>query len=229
MILGTTLVFGGCGLLGSDDDGVQFEDGIVEGVWEFLDEEQLDILEEELEMPIHRGDNPPQIPAEHEAYFISPLIMIATTVPDDFAEPGHRFADQTVRFSNQNMDEYTINVDQFGGRSVTAGDGSFIVGDGNAFTIFARTQTVIEAENAESEELVLYSGVLSEDGIVDLHFALFMLDNNGHEVFIANDTGRSFEDGEGLSEVVEWPEESVLMSPADQIERIKPDPFRILN
>jgi hypothetical protein len=47
--------------------------------------------------------------------------------------------------------------------------------------------------------LVLFSGSKEADGLHDMHYALFMIDNFDSQFLINNGEGRIFNDGDGLS------------------------------
>ncbi len=190
------------------DDLVEFVDGISRDILEFVTEQDIAILEDTLGIQIHRGNNPPHL---NGSYKVSPVLLKKTNIKNDY-EIGHRFADSYLKFYNQNDDMFTIELDhaevsyETGGiLGLGIGRGSYLVGNGNSFSIFSKTVYVRDS-GEEADLLYLYSGVLGENGIHNFEYALFMLNNNGHDtVYIQNQTGRSFYDGEGFSEGAPFP------------------------
>lgn len=189
----------------SDDDKTtsdQFTNGILNSVIEILGQENIDMLENDLEMIIHRGENPPDI--DDITILFSPTIMMATNVPGDFAIPGQLFADVYIRLHKYNSENYTIRFDR--GQDLDPephfGEGSYIIGEGNSFTVFGPQESTYPEGTVLS--MNVFSGTLTEDGIANAYYALIMLDNAGDPSLIPNDTGRSFEDGDQFSEFTVW-------------------------
>lgn len=192
----------------SDDDSMSndaFTDGILNMIIQIMGQENIDMVENDLEMIIHRGENPPNI--DDITVLFSPAVLMATNVPGDFAFPGMTFDDAYIRMHNYNSENYTIRFDR--GQDTDPephfGEGSFIIGEGNNFTVFGPQESI----HAEGTVLSMnvFSGTLTEDGIANAYYALIMLDNAGNSGLIPNDTGRSFEDGDQFSEATEWPYE----------------------
>lgn len=207
---------------GSSDEPDGFEDGISEEIREFISDDQLEIIEKELEMPVHRGANPPDIVAmlSPSGKFVSsnmqditvvmePLLLLKTNVPNDEGRfgPGTQFADSYFRFRNQNMDNYTIDFDRTSPAldSPYIGEGSFVIGEDNRFTVFGPLES--ERTDGTSISLNIFSGIITNEGISEPHYTLIMIDDGGVSGVIPNDTGRSFEDGDNLAEVTDWLEQ----------------------
>lgn len=212
------LFFSSCDIIDSlkkdkkdDNDGedqVEFVDGISRDILEFVTQEELAILEDTLGVQIYRGNNPPQI---NGTFKMSPLYLSKTNIVGDY-EIGTRFNDMFLRLYDQDDQLFTIEVDKASTNydtgeitQTSVGVGSYLIGDGNGFSVFAKVET-IQTTGEESVLLELYTGILTEEGIQNLQFALLMLDNNGHDdIFIQNGAGRSFVDGDGLSDLAEFP------------------------
>ena len=208
-----------CGTDSEPDEPDFFENGIHQNVMELVDDELMDVIENELEMPIYRGANPPDLQSafggqakatgEGITFMMSPLLLFNTNVPNDEGrfDQGTRFADSFFWFSNQNMQNYTVSF----GRTSTAldtpyiGETSYIIGEDDRFTVFG------PLERVEPEGTVLsmniFSGILANGGVEDPHYSLIMIDDGGVSGVIPAETGRSFEDGDGFAEISEWPEQ----------------------
>lgn len=192
----------------SDDDSTdmnsdEFTNGILNAIVEIMGQENIDMVENDLEMIIHRGENPPNI--DDITVLFSPVILMATNVPSDFTFPGQTFDDAYIRLHNYNSENYTIRFDR--GQDIDPephfGEGSYIIGEGNNFTVFGPQESTYPEGTVLS--MNVFSGTLTEDGIANAYYALIMLDNAGNPGLIPNDTGRSFEDGDQFSEFTEWP------------------------
>ncbi len=216
-LLAAMLLFSGCSDSSSSDSD-EFEDGVRIEILDILGEENLEILENDLEMPIHRGQNPPDLLAYYNSvalnnknvnagvsFVIQPLIMIESVVPDESRDPDS-FWDLYIQFSDQDMDDYSI---LFENRHVQEPTGtaiaSYIIGEDDEFTIAG--EVVREREEGTSRTAQVFSGQLHEDGIAITHFAFIMIDNDDIEGLIPNGTGRTFIDGSGISEFADYPEE----------------------
>lgn len=191
-----------------DEDQVEFVGGISRDILDFVSATDLAILEDTLGIQIHRGNNPPKL---NGSYKISPVILKKTNIQNDYSI-GFRFSDSYLKFYNQDDALFTIELDhaevnftdnQLIGMGV--GRGSFLIGNGSAFSIFSKV--VYEQASGEKADLLyLYSGVYGTNGIHDFEYALLMLNNNGHDhIFIKDQTGRSFYDGDGFSESASFP------------------------
>lgn len=220
----------GCSLFNDDDDG-EFEDGVHVEIREFIDDETMSIIEDSLNVTVHRGDNPPDISAimgsgqqrvstqsdrpmagsiEGITVVMSPFIRIETLVPDDPIDDDG-FLDYYIQLYNQDMDDFAIDIDMMHpNREPRVGEGSFIIGDDNDFTVFSELiQELSDEEGAEIVTTQVFSGTATSEGVEDANIALMMLDNAGLEDrFIPDGTGRSFEDGAGIARITSWPEDA---------------------
>jgi hypothetical protein len=98
---------------------------------------------------------------------------------------------------------YTIQIDDSAGPMSSSGPGSYIVGEGNKFTVVVdgtREQGGYTAKTVE-----IFSGEISDQGIINYHWAVMMVDNSGDPLnaWIPNGTGYAKRDGDGISERVQ--------------------------
>jgi hypothetical protein len=201
----------------SEDDPTDItvdENGLTRDITDLVPQAILDEMET-LGMPINGGVNPPDI----EGIFTqAPVVLLASNIEND--NIGTTYASKEIAFSNQNNDNLTVNYDGVEYDSDTGniyntreGFGGFLVGDGCNFTIFI--EVISTDNNDHTNQLVeVYSGCISEEGITDLHNALFMIDDNGDpsNVYIENGQGRVFYDSDGLSERTQGEERPVVNS-----------------
>ncbi len=200
VLLATSVVFNGC-----RKEEEEEEEGI-DPVYNGLSSDiqniiPADILNKiiDLGMPIHRGDNPPNF---ENTYFITPLILIQTTVPNDY-DLGTQFLDMEVTFYEQNNNNLTVKIDYIQGTQTGIGRGGFIAGEDNKFTVFAAIDVEISGYHADMIEI--YSAKVVSGGLNDFYLANFMIDNYGDPGgvgFIPNGTGRILYDSDGFSEIM---------------------------
>ncbi len=202
----------------SSSDNDEFEDGVRIEIIDILGEENLNTLENELNMPIHRGQNPPDIlgffnsvvfnqknPDIGVSFVMAPLILIESLVPGDENRDPDSFWDLYFRFSDQNMDDYTIFFEnRHIQESTSTGLSSYIIGEEDMFTIAG--EVVRETEEGTVRTVQVISGRVTEEGIAETHFSFIMVDNAGNEDLVDDGTGRTFNDGEGISEPADFPE-----------------------
>jgi hypothetical protein len=150
-----------------------------------------------LGMPINTGENPPSL---ENIYLASPFILKASNRPSDAI--GMTFTDYKIKYYEQNNDNLTVKSDYVNGPETGTGLGSYIVGNNNTFTTFSEVSSTYQGENAKLVHVI--SGTLVAEGIQDLYFANFMLDNNGNPngIWIENGEGRVIYDSDGMSEIV---------------------------
>lgn len=224
LFVSAALIFSACSKSSSSDD--RFEDGVLVDILDILGEENLNTLENELNMPVHRGDNPPNIEAVFASlmfnnseygtmnddigasFVMAPLVMIESVVPGDENRDPNSFWDLYFNLSNQDLDNYTIlyknrHTQEPSGVSTA----SYIMGEDDLFTIAGQhiTEWDLDGEIREIISVQVFSGRITEEGVADAHFAFMMVDNGEVPDRIPNGTGRSFEDGTGLSEPAEFP------------------------
>lgn len=205
---------------GDDESSVQFEDGISLNIKELLGDELLYIIENDLEMPIHRGNDPPDIEAVMSSQtktatfsatgitvLMKPLLLHRTNVPSDegVRGPGFQFADYYLRFQNQNVGDYTIDVEDIQLGIERSFSRAFIIGADNKFTLFGPAHEVINSDTVHTVKI--FSGTITNQGISSPYHALVMVDNADVGYKIPNKTGRSFTDGDNIAIVTSWPED----------------------
>lgn len=216
---------------GNNPEEQRFKDGIPEEVMDLLGEDNLQVIENDLKMPIHRGENPPDIvnmlsktaqkkasAATGKTIVMSPLLLLETNVPRDAGniEPGHEFIDQYFQFSVQDRQllNYEVTVEM---RSVSPSDGKifessfpadFLVGgDGNRFTVYGQNESVYDDKPGTSLAMRIFSGIFKDGEITSPHYSTFMIDDGGVKDIIPSGTGRSFIDEDGIATGSTWPEE----------------------
>lgn len=184
----------------SKDDDKKFDfDGSLTSITEFVG---ADLLNEMTDMGliIYSGNNPPNVEGR---YLMSPAVLKASNVPNEPYPIGHRFADQEMEFKNQKGLDIEFHGEQATAGGTYTGAGSFISGDGDNFTVFLSILAKKEGREKEVEEIFVYSGRISPEGIHDIQLALFMVDNKGQSGVIDNGRGRLFIDEDGLAERLE--------------------------
>jgi hypothetical protein len=166
-----------------------------EDIQNFVSDETLEALDD-LGMVINEGLEPPDMEG---TYVASPFEMTATSIEDDNYDIGQVISDYYFRLYDQDNDDLTIKLDYYNGGEEGSGLGGFISGDGKEFSVFIEVES--EYQGYEATILQVISGKMTEDGIEDLYFSNWMLDNNGNEgnVWIDEETGRVFIDSDGMS------------------------------
>lgn len=188
-----------------DDTNTILQEGTVADLKNWANPEIIEAIEDQ-GFTIHEGTNPPNIEG---SYQISPRVLEATNVPNDF-QIGTTFFRINIMFSDQNNNSLTVNfvgeeLNQSGGVYNTQSvenflENSYITGNGNSFTVFFKVTEVNENGN-QAEILYAFSGDVTDDGISNIQNALFMLDNFGQDqAYLTNNTGRIFKDSDGLAE-----------------------------
>ncbi len=214
-LIGLLTLLSGCQALFGEEEEESRLDGLSPEIQNIVTEEQLAVIEGDLGLTIHRGDNPPTFNSEYKS---EPNTMRSTIVPNDSSSPGDVFADYWIRFYNQNNQNQTISLDtaqtDAGGSVLTSGTGTggFIVGNDSNFSVFAEVDVFDNSTGITSIQLFVWSGVLTSSGINDFEYVLLMSDNNGDTTKIPNNTGRSFYDGDGVSPLDTFPLPGVVGS-----------------
>jgi hypothetical protein len=153
-----------------------------------------------LGMKINKGLEPPDI---GNSYLASPFELTATNIPDDYSI-GHNFSDYYFRLYDQDNEDLTIRLDYSNGGETGTGLGGFISGDGNKFSVFV----VVNSEyNGYPAELIhIITGTITDEGIENLYFANFMLDNFDNEggYWIENGEGRVIIDSDSMSPITPY-------------------------
>jgi len=183
-----------------DDDtaGLVNDEGLTQEIVNLVPDSILTEIKS-LGMPIYGGENPPNI---ENSYFASPFVLIASNRESD--EIGYTYSDYYVKFYNQDNKELKIEMDYQNGPEIGTGMGSYIVGDDNNFSVFVEVDA--EASDGSKAKLVhIISGEWTEEGIKNLYFANFMLDNYGNETgyWIEDGDGRVIYDSDGFSPITD--------------------------
>lgn len=214
-------IFSACGISDSSEEeqkGPEFIDGVSEDVWELVSEEQLETIENELEMPIYRGDDPPIFPAAtnktqekndeliFDTYLAEPVVLKVSSVPNDPIPIESTMPNVYFRFQNQDPTDKTLSLSMYEeGLGTFTSQKAPIIGENGYFTIVS-VLTGAYFGNEQIEGLIFISGFLGQEAIAELNYNIFMLDNSGDDDYIPNNTGRTFIDEWEISELTTWPE-----------------------
>ncbi len=222
-----------CGIFGSDDEPDDPLSQLSPDIREFVTVEMLAVLEDSLHIPVHTGENPPDIAmllsgaqkigpddagtqSLAVAVVMRPFVLLETVVPNDrCANDRCTYNDLYARLSNQNLTDNQIDIElRHAHQPEHGGTGAYIIGEEDRFSIF--TKQVQEREEGRFvHTVILYSGIVTAGGIKDPHLGTIMVDNAGFDELIPNGTGQSHGDGNGFSEIAEWPEDPVDKIAAD--------------
>lgn len=167
--------------------------GLSKDINDFVPDSLLNILDS-LGMPINTGDSPPNIEG---TFILTPFTMVNTTITNDNYDIGQVISDYYVKFSDQNNNKLSVNIDYYNGGEAGNGIGSYIVGKSKDFSVFSKLTSTYQGDSAYI--LVLFSGSIESDGLHNMYYALFMVENFGNTQFINNGEGRIFYDSDGLS------------------------------
>lgn len=214
LFISAMLMLSGCNIFGSDDDNdASFTNGVLDDVWDIMSPDQLNLMENTLNIPIYRGDNPPSLenafelsPGSSITFLMRPFVMVNSTVPtDEEADIPRTFNNLYVRLADQDMSTYTIDLGlTHAGSPPLAGTSGFIIGNNNNFTIFGPLTQ--ERESYELKIVHVLSGQIgSDDTLENLQLAIVMVDNDGDPDAIPNDSGRRFIDETQTSSRATWP------------------------
>jgi hypothetical protein len=190
-----TFTFSGCG---GDDDKPQVQpipvfNGTHESIEAYVTPELLETMEG-LGLQINEGSTPPAVSGE---FLDSVNVLQASNIAGSV--PGSVFADTYFKFEHQNLLANTIDVSYYtpGNVETSSGIGTVISGHGEYFSVIAKQKTVHASGTADG--VIIVSGRLTQAGIEDFQFAIFMLDNHGDTSFIANKKGRLFRDQDNVA------------------------------
>ncbi len=154
-----------------------------------------EILEEIIAngQPIYDGYDPPSLEG---TYLIAPLTRISSNFPDN----ANNFGNKEIRFYDFNRNSLTLKMATLQGGSEGEGFGSFISGEGDYFTVYVRIDAKGD-DGSESLTTQVYSGRIVDNGIEDLTYSLFMINDYGdiNDDLIEIGQGRTFVDGDGFS------------------------------
>ena len=150
-----------------------------------------------LGMKINKGLEPPDI---ENGYLASPFELSASNIPDDYSV-GSNFSDYYFRLYDQDNEDLTIKLDYSNGGETGTGLGGFISGDGNKFSVFVEVNS--EYNSYPAKLIHIISGTITDEGIDNLYFSNFMLDNFDNEsgYWIENGEGRVLIDSDNLSPI----------------------------
>ena len=151
----------------------------------------------DLGMPIYGGNTPPDITG---TFLCSPSILVSSNF-NDGNKPGFQFNDVKIIYSEQNNKKLTIKVQQIENNLDGDGIGGFIVGKNKNFTVFVGLDNE-DNHGHKNKTAMLYSGIMSDEGIKDLYMSLVMIDDGGDpdNNLIENGNARLVYDSDGLSE-----------------------------
>jgi hypothetical protein len=197
-------VFGACYKdRGTDSSSsrVSEREGLTEDIQNLIPPDILEAIED-LGIEINEGINPPNIEG---TYLVSILQLVRSTAGENIAIQWDKF----VTFSEQDNTTLTINADYTMQTNNShepmnsKGPGSFIVGEGNKFTVVVDGTREQDGYTARTVEI--FSGEISDAGIINYHWAVMMIDNSGNPlgIWIENSTGYAKRDSDGLSERIE--------------------------
>lgn len=198
-----TLLFS---IFGCKKEGISSKvdsDGLTKDIRNIIPDSILTIIKN-LGMPINGGENPPLLTKRQllsATYLATQFVLVKSNRPND-VNIGYLFSDYQVTFQEQNNDNLTIKVDYVSGTESGNGLGSYIVGNDCKFSVFVQTNTTVNGFNAKFIHVI--SGSLLPDGIENLYFANFMIDDMGApaNTWIRNGEGRILKDKDGFSELV---------------------------
>jgi hypothetical protein len=152
----------------------------------------------DLGMDINYGKNPPDL---ERAFIATPFVLDSSNIESDY--PGMQFSDYKFKFYNQDNENLTIEVDYVNGPESGTGIGGFISGNDKNFTVFAEIKSYAYEDTVDMVHVI--SGKIVSDGIENLEFANFMLNNYGNSAgyWIENGQGRIIYDEDGFSEEID--------------------------
>ncbi len=194
-VLAAGLLFSGCG---GDDDTPQVQpiavfSGSHQSIENYVTPELLETMEG-LGLKINEGSTPSAISGE---FLDAPNILQASNI--EGSVPGSVFANTYFKFERQNLLTNTIDISYRtpGNTETSSGIGTVISGHDDYFSVIAKQKTVHASGTADG--VIIVSGRLTDAGIEDFQFAIFMLDNHGDASFIANNKGRLFHDQDNVA------------------------------
>lgn len=177
--------------------------GLTKDITNFVPDSIIQKMKE-FGMPIYGGGNPPLLMenGQEMKFFVDNFTLINSNVLADY--PNKKFSNYFVMTNNQDNNQLKLDFEMVTEdlTSVSKGRGSYIVGDNNKFTIFVDIQNVRSNTNSKADAVIVVSGVKSDEGILNFHYANFMLNDYGDSanVYIANGEGRVIYDEDGMSE-----------------------------
>jgi hypothetical protein len=182
----------------SCDDGNEPDNrfkGTLDEVKEFFTPELVQVMSD-LGMNINTGNTPPNL----EGNYLAEVLLMATNVSGDIL--GQRFDDTVMKFEDQNNSDLTITFSYDQSKEKGNGIGALIAGTENSFSAFLKVNVTHGPQYDSAQTAMVISGKMTNRGISDFQWALFMLDNKGESPYIANNTGRVFEERDDLAEMI---------------------------
>ena len=161
-----TIGFFACEEEGDDDDDDD-DDDIPAGVFDFIDQEDLDAIEGG-GMPIHLGNSPPNIEG---VYALDSLIILYYSYDESIE--GVQTANGEITYHDQTTDggiqcdDYTFYHGDF-----ATGNGGFISGSGDCYSVYL--QVTGEMLGCAFEAVSVHSGCLGNEGIEDFYWGGIM-------------------------------------------------------
>jgi hypothetical protein len=184
-----------------EQSGDLSKDGLTKNITNFVADSIIQKMKS-LGMPIYGGDTPPLISESGEdiMFRINNFILVNSDIENDY--PNKKFANLLVLLKNQNNDKLTLDYQDTNEEftSISTGRAGYIVGEGNKFTLFIDKQNVKVDTESKADLVVVISGQLSAEGIINLYYANFMLNDYGdvNNIYIGNGQGRVIYDSDGL-------------------------------
>lgn len=199
-----------------DKDSIVDNKGLTKDIRELVPDSILKKMEE-IGVPLHTGDNPPNI---QFSFVGDPLLLKATNLASDY-ELGHQFAPMYFKFHGQDDKNLRIKCYYKQGNSTAQGVGGFIVGNKNKFSVFLEVLTV-DSKGHSNLTTQVYSGEMTSEGIKDFHIALFMIDDYGdpNDEYIPIVGGRLIYDSDGLSEIIPDIEEKAINEASNNLKNM---------
>lgn len=161
-------------------------------VGDMLTNDQLQVLKS-MDMPIHSGDNPPDITGYFNA---SDLDCVKDST-------GLYLKNLIYYYNFHNKDGQEIELDYFneGKGDVATGKGAYIFGEGNDFTVYMETEGKISGTSITYTHVSLYSGTLTANGIANFTQGFIMTskkNDEGGQLMPVNAT-RIYQEGDMLA------------------------------
>lgn len=157
-------------------------------------------------MPLYEGTTPPDISGQ---YLCRPMTLVSSSISYD--EIGKIYAPQYEYYAGHSTGHIrTYYCEQGSGHSTNGDTQLQIIGTGNQFTAYFVSEEWSDRDDdgideSWTKQSTLISGILTDEGIEDYHYAFVLLDKiDPLERIINVGEWRVFEDGDGLAERYEW-------------------------
>lgn len=194
-VLGLFLITLSCS---SDDNSDSSEEmSIEEQVENFVTLDLIAALED-LGFIFRDGEETPNLIGN---YIVNQVSLANTNIPDDGFDIGDSFAELSLNFISQNNEERTFNINIIQAGFIDSPTETFFSGSGNQFSAYVKSDRV-SPNGVELVALQAFSGIITEEGIIDFQSALLVLekgeDPDGELIEVGE--GRLFIDEDGLVE-----------------------------